>query len=145
MCITYSFLSCKFSIAIFSGKNLKSWWRFFRILNINYKKISFITIFISMKSLLNWDILSNLRQQLWHCPSIEIIYILILKNSWFSIFIIIFMYLLLKFPYWWRIPPLILFPTIINVSVSVYWSSNTWVFLKDPCEANLWAEYIWAG
>ena len=59
--ITYSFLSCKlaasfstFSIFIFFGKNGKLLWiscfqcfQLLRILSINFKKISFITIFIT--------------------------------------------------------------------------------------------------
>ena len=44
----------------------------------------------------------------------------------------------------WHIPPLILFPTINNISISVDRSNFTLVFFKATCHANPVTERKWA-
>ena len=87
---------------------------FFRMLNINFEKMSFVTfvtltvfeIFIKLKSIFD--------------P---------LKTIYWKIFI----YLLLAFANWWmtwHIPPLILFSSIHSMSISVNNSDFTFVIFK---------------
>ena len=114
ICITYSVLSFKlttcfwtFSIFIFSGKKGKSLWRssiFFKILNINFKKLSFNTLFfivfykIFIKSRSIFNLLKIIYQRLLrNCPTTEMIYIPILKTWRFYIFTIIFRVLVISF------------------------------------------------
>ena len=118
--------------------------QFFWILNITFKKLSFITSFI----ISFYEIFTRMRyffkqlkticrQPLWHCPTIEIIYIPI-YTIW-RFLSEYFIYLLLAFAYqWmaWHIPPLIPFSTINNISISVNKSNSTSVFFKAAYRAN---------
>ena len=114
MCMTY-FLSCQLAISFFtvsililSGKKGKSFWRlrtFSGRWTTGCCSRKFITIFIAafyqtyikMSCIFNKLKTSN-RQILWHYPSIQIIYIRILK-IWKFFILYIFMYLLLTFAY----------------------------------------------
>ena len=95
-------------------------------MNINFKKKSFITIFIAVfyEIFLKFRCIFNLFKTIYwqllcnYYSSMQ----KILEIWWFFIFIIIFLYLLLAFTYWWitwNIPPLIPFSIINNKSKSV--------------------------
>ena len=122
--------SCNFSG--YGTSNLRKYLSSFFSLYFFYK------IFIKFRSIFNplkivyWKLLR-------HWPTIQIIYIPVLRIRQFFIFIIIFMYLLLAFAYRqieWHIPPLILFSTINNITKSVQKSNFTLVFFKAACHGN---------
>ena len=119
----------------------------FWIFNINFKKVSFISIFIvvSYKMFNKSRCIFNTFKTIYREGTFVVLLILgnylhpLLKIQWLLIFIIIFMYLLLAFAYcWiaWHTPPLISFSNIDSISVSVTSFSFTLVFLKAVCVAN---------
>ena len=122
---------------------------------MNFKKISFITFFI----IAFYEILIKLRSEfcplktiywklLRHCPTIKTIYIPLLKIGQFFIFVIIFYVFLISFCvliYRVTYSPLIPFPTINNISISVKRSTFTLVFFKAAFHGNLGAEKNFAG
>ena len=125
------------------------------ILNINFKKISFLTFFTipSYKAFIKFRNIFTLfkviyKQRLWHCLTTQIIYIGILRYDSFSFLSKFFMYLLLAFAYLLierHIPPLIPFLIINSASISVNSSSFTSVFLKSLYQDNLGTEINFAG
>ena len=116
--------------------------QFFWILNINFKKTSYITIF--MKSSSNWDVpsiyLKLVKGNFWkiaHPYELFTFQYIRYDNSLFLSQS--FLYLLLAFWYWCiarYIPPVITFFTIFYISTSVNRSNFTLVFFKDLCHAN---------
>ena len=144
--IKYYFSSCKlassfstFSIFILSGINSKLLWSSynFRIWNINFKKISFITVFIIVfheifiKLRCIFDALNTILQVIF----VKIVHpYRLLTSQYFkyddSLFLSkSFIYLLLAFTYWWiawHIPPLIALSTINNLSIPNVYATSNW-------------------
>ena len=141
MWITYSVLSCKLVI--------------FRILNIKFEKIFFITLFVIalQKSSLNWEV-SLIHWSLFTASSCDFaqpcklftFQNLRYKDSLFLSYS--FIYLLLAFAYWWiawHTSPLIPFSTINSISISINNSDFTSVLFKAACHANPGAERNFVG
>ena len=106
----------------------------------------FYEIFITVRSffypfkIIYWKLL-------WPCPTIQIIYIPIIKMWWLFVFVIIF-HILLAFSYPWillHISPLIPFSTTNKISMSVSSYNFFFVFLKTACHANPGVEKKFAG
>ena len=131
--------------------------QFSTVLNINLEKISFVTffiivfyeVFIKLRSFY-YPFKMIYRKLLWHCPTIQFIYISVIKIWCFYIFIIIFHIFLLAFVYlWitWHTPLLISFSTVNIMSASVTSSYFTSVFFKTAFHANPESEinFTWSN
>ena len=123
--------------------------QFFWILNINFKKILSITLFIlafydieiELRCCFN-PLKASYRQLLRHYPSMQIIYIQILNKIRFFVFIIFHVFVI-AFTYWWivwHILPWIYFHTINDILIIF----NLLLFFKAACLADPGAEIKWA-
>ena len=114
---------------------------FFKILKINFKKMSFIIffiivfyeIFIKLGSIFYLQKVFTGNFYYIAQPSKLIIYIPILNIWRFFVFIIIFHVFVISFCMLINICPLIPFSSINNISISVKISNFTLVFLKAAC------------
>ena len=104
---------------------------FFWILNIHFKKISYISIFITYC----YEILIKLRCFLRYCPQNQIFCVPIFKIRWLLIFIIIFHRFCIQINNMTYSTSDTFF-TNNNISISVNRFHFISVFFKAPCHAN---------